>query len=148
MNCCYHGFYQCPYMRGRTFNFQGYYCPYYKKSYHRQEDQEFEVEEESPPPMAPGTFAAIDPEFAIKAARRCKRSNRRNRVRVYLESGEVLTLRDFTAGDDSLYGINVANGDDEVIDYKIISRLKCMRRRVRNGNPYDYEYEECDCAER
>src|SRR5690349_14310683 len=104
MNCCYQCFYQCPYMVRGTFNSPRYYCPYYGNFYDRQEEGDFEAVEESPPPTAPGTFLAIDPEFAVKAAKRCRRRGRNYRLRVVLGGGQVITLRNFEAGDDSLYG--------------------------------------------
>ncbi|MBI6874851.1 hypothetical protein [Clostridium aciditolerans] len=141
MNCCY----QCPYMVRGTFNSPGCYCPYYYNFYYRQEEG-FEVEEEYPPQAAPGTFLAVDPSFARRVARRCE-ERRRPRLEVTLNNGQVITLRDFEAGEDSLVGTNVRTGDDEVLDYQAIRRLRCLRRRARNGNPDEYEYGECDCRE-
>ncbi|WML33353.1 hypothetical protein [Clostridium sp. OS1-26] len=147
MNCCYQWFYQCPYMARGTFNFPRYHCPYYENFYDRQEEGVLEVEEEYPPPAAPGTFLAVDPSFARRVARRCE-ERRRPRLEVTLNNGQVITLRNFRAGEDSLVGTNVSTGDDEVFDYQTISRLRCLRRRARNGNPYEYEYGECDCREK
>ncbi|MDP4145796.1 MAG: hypothetical protein Q8936_15125 [Bacillota bacterium] len=137
-------------MQRGAYDFQNYYypyyCPYYQNFYNRQEEGGYEVIEEYPPKLPSGAYAIRDPRFVRRAVEHCNDVSENPRLQVTLDSGRTFTVRDFEAGRDSLYGINVADGGDELHEYTKISDLKCMRRRrVRNGDSYEYQYEECGC---